>query len=286
MSQDTPVRVTEEQLEEIPKFVVTLRSKAETAAYVLKLLADDKTLRNRIAEGVNPGDIDYSQGYHAPAPDETFEWRTADLLERLLSHIASLELTVSATQANADSNYKRWFEASERVASLERELAEARGERDELRRLTTMGLTVGGGLMVYGHAEAIGRVQNFILLDSTHPVEKEDVRRSLARDLQAAESSLTSSRAEVGRLRDALTSVREMLRDGQGEADLMLIIDAALSAVPPREREEGERLRDELAAANLTVANLTLANEEARKTIDRLNTLIPQDANNGGGSDA
>lgn len=51
-------------------------------------------------------------------------------------------------------------------------------------------VTVGDGLVVHGTVEAVGRVQDYILLDSTHPTEKEDVRRSLARQLQAAEAKL------------------------------------------------------------------------------------------------
>ena len=43
---------------------------------------------------------------------------------------------------------------------------------------------------------------------------------------------------------------------------------------------EGMAYIDEVAALELTVANLTLASEEARKTIDRQATLIPQEANN------
>jgi hypothetical protein len=65
-------------------------------------------------------------------------------------------------------------------------------------------VTVGGGLSVYGTSEAIHRVQNYIMLDSSHPVEKEDVRRCLMRDLQASESRVAELTAEVERLRGAL----------------------------------------------------------------------------------
>lgn len=51
-------------------------------------------------------------------------------------------------------------------------------------------VTVGHGLRVHGPWEAIKRVQTYILLDSSHPVEREDVRRGLARDLQSAEQLL------------------------------------------------------------------------------------------------
>ena len=39
---------------------------------------------------------------------------------------------------------------------------------------------------------------------------------------------------------------------------------------------------DELSRQSCEVSNLKLANEEARKTIDRLNALIPREANHGG----
>lgn len=48
-------------------------------------------------------------------------------------------------------------------------------------------VTVGGGLEVYGEIPALLRVQDYIMLGSTHPVEREDVRRSLMRDLERLE---------------------------------------------------------------------------------------------------
>ena len=38
---------------------------------------------------------------------------------------------------------------------------------------------------------------------------------------------------------------------------------------------------DELSRLSSEVSNLKLANKEARKTIDRLNAMIPQEANSG-----
>ena len=61
-------------------------------------------------------------------------------------------------------------------------------EIERLNELTSCSVTVGRGLSVYGTIEAVGRVQTYILLDSNHPVEKADVRRTLARELQAAEA--------------------------------------------------------------------------------------------------
>lgn len=65
---------------------------------------------------------------------------------------------------------------------------------------TSCSVTVGDGLVVYGSIEAVGRVQDYILLDSTHPVEAEDVRRSLARQLQAAE-------AKIARLQEMIAKI-------------------------------------------------------------------------------
>lgn len=71
-------------------------------------------------------------------------------------------------------------------AMIEIATLRTRCEKAEARLDTSV--TVGGGLSVHGTVEAIMRVQDYILLDSTHPVEKEDVRRSLARNLQASEA--------------------------------------------------------------------------------------------------
>lgn len=73
-------------------------------------------------------------------------------------------------------------------------------------------VTVGGGLSVYGTHEAITRVQNYIMLDSTHPVEKEDVRRSLMRDLTAAESRLATLERELAEAR-AKIELQEVAMD-------------------------------------------------------------------------
>lgn len=62
---------------------------------------------------------------------------------------------------------------------------------------TSVSLTVGGGLLVHGTMEAIHRCQQYFLLDSGHPQEREDVRRSLMRSLEAAEAKLRAVRALV-----------------------------------------------------------------------------------------
>lgn len=82
------------------------------------------------------------------------------------------------------------------VRELRARAEAAEAENKRLHEMTGVSVTVGGGLQVYGEMDAIRRVQDYIMLDSTHPVEKEDVRRSLVRSLQAAE-------AENERLRKA-----------------------------------------------------------------------------------
>ncbi len=61
-------------------------------------------------------------------------------------------------------------------------------------------LTVGNGLVVYGSMEALGRVQQYILLPSRHPVEDSDVKRGLARDLQATEALLEAANKRIAEL--------------------------------------------------------------------------------------
>jgi len=61
-------------------------------------------------------------------------------------------------------------------------------------------LTVGNGLVVHGSIEALGRVQQYLLLPSKHPVEDADVKRGLARDLQAAEALLAAAHLRIAEL--------------------------------------------------------------------------------------
>jgi hypothetical protein len=97
----------------------------------------------------------------------------------------------NATRLSADIIALLTALTSEREA---REAAEQ--ERDRLVEATGATVTLGGGLVVHGTVEAVRRVQDYILLDSSHPVEKEDVRRRLARALQAAEARLLAVEEE------------------------------------------------------------------------------------------
>ena len=48
--------------------------------------------------------------------------------------------------------------------------------------------------------EALGRVQQYILLPSKHPVEDADVKRGLARDLQAVKALLEAANKRIAEL--------------------------------------------------------------------------------------
>lgn len=71
---------------------------------------------------------------------------------------------------------------------------------DELHGVT---LCVGNGLTVYGDYESISRTQTYVLLDTQHPIEKEDVKRALGRALQAIERA---QGAPVGTLHEVKKS--------------------------------------------------------------------------------
>jgi hypothetical protein len=93
-------------------------------------------------------------------------------------------------------------QAADLITAQAQELARVEEERDEARERMSVAITVGAGLSVYGSMKAIDRVQDYILLDSSHPVEKEDVRRSLARDLQSAEALLAECTRELAEERE------------------------------------------------------------------------------------
>ena len=71
---------------------------------------------------------------------------------------------------------------------------------DEQAAMLEASLTVGNGLVVHGTMEALARVQQYILLPSRHPVEDSDVKRQLARDLQATEALLEAANKRIAEL--------------------------------------------------------------------------------------
>jgi hypothetical protein len=91
------------------------------------------------------------------------------------------------------------------ISAFQEENARLSEDNVQLHARVGIGVTVGGGHIVYGSHEAIKRVQNILLIDSTHPIEKEDVRRSLLRDVQAAEARLQRAASII---RDFVTETR------------------------------------------------------------------------------
>lgn len=80
---------------------------------------------------------------------------------------------------------------------------------------------VGHGLTVYGSIDAIIRVQQYMLLDSTHPREAEDVRRSLARSLRRAEDQmLTMGMTHRARLIGTAQRLMEAAKGANWPADM------------------------------------------------------------------
>ena len=55
-------------------------------------------------------------------------------------------------------------------------------------------------LQVYGAMEALGRVQNYILASSRHPVEQADTNRSLAKALVQTEAQLLAAQDKIEEL--------------------------------------------------------------------------------------
>jgi len=122
----------------------------------------------------------------------------SDEMREKVARLNTLAGQYAQAAASRDRRQRREVAAT-RAADLYDVLAElerVERKRDEAQELTSCAVTVGNGLSVYGTVEAIGRVQDYILLDSRHPVEAADVRRSLARALQAAEARATAAETE------------------------------------------------------------------------------------------
>ena len=118
-----------------------------------------------------------SQAHTDAVPALPIEREATDML------VASLQAQLQSANSENSRLRTQLSLDDDRMGEMTKKLA-------ELEALTTVSLTVGGGLRVYGDGDAIRRVQNYICLDSSHPIEKEDVRRTLARDLQHAEAQL------------------------------------------------------------------------------------------------
>lgn len=90
---------------------------------------------------------------------------------------------------------KEFAELSKRAAALGYQIVS-----NEEGNLLGSALTVGGGLSVYGSIEALGRVQNFILASSRHPIEERDTNRQLAKALVNAEALLDAANRKIEEL--------------------------------------------------------------------------------------
>ena len=86
-------------------------------------------------------------------------------------------------------------ELSRRAANIGYQLCS-----DEQVSVLEASLTVGNGLVVYGTIEALGRVQNHILMSSRHPIEASDVKRQLARALASTEAQLMTANDKIEEL--------------------------------------------------------------------------------------
>lgn len=90
---------------------------------------------------------------------------------------------------------KEFKELSKRAANLGYQMVS-----NEEGNLLGTSLTVGNGLQVYGSIEALGRVQNYILAPSKHPVEEADTNKALARALTQTEALLLAANDKIREL--------------------------------------------------------------------------------------
>lgn len=144
-----------------------------------------------------------------------------------------------------------------------------------------MSVTVGGGLLVHGSAEAINRVQDYILLDSTHPQEREDVRRSLMRQLVEAEAEIKRLNDEVERLTANRNYWQQIVREGRAEIDRLRKINAdhcdavnTLVLENSRQADEIERLTADIASDQQRLFHYESKIVEQRAEIERLLTGV------------
>lgn len=123
-------------------------------------------------------------------------------------------------------------------ADPDQRVIELEAENKRLWDRCAVGVTVGAGKMVYGDYDAINRVQDWILLDSEHPVEKKDVCRSLMRDLQKAEAENTRLSARVEELEGTIATAAEWF-DFWQNPKAAAAMRAVLTPSPATEDENG-----------------------------------------------
>lgn len=83
-----------------------------------------------------------------------------------------------------------------------------------------MGISVAGHV-VWGPYEALSRLQDYMLLDSNHPQEKKDVRRSLMRQLEEAEARIRLLEQQLKTAREALEPFAAAWNVHSGKPDVL-----------------------------------------------------------------
>jgi hypothetical protein len=153
--------------------------------------------------------------------DEATEEYVMSLEEKTVAarqekRIVAEELAEAREQSDAKD--KAWVlalaEAEQRGAALKKQLDDANKYLED----RCMGLTIGNGLMVWGSFEAINRAQCVLLIDSGHPQEKEDVRRSLHRSLIETERQLAYANKQLTEMQDRVDVTRESRDNAHNKA--------------------------------------------------------------------
>ncbi len=164
-------------------------------------------------------------------PDDPAVVITRSFIEEIAAHIERVEggLAVANAVLHGTTGEVSTKGVLEELAEFRLAWTKAAAGLAAEREKMGVSVTVGGGLEVFGSMDAIHRVQQYILLDSHHPVEREDVRRSLARALQKAEAELAAERERheafkrnaaliTGKLMVENTNLREALEPFAAQA--------------------------------------------------------------------
>jgi len=74
-------------------------------------------------------------------------------------------------------------------------------------------LLVGDDLWVFGSQRALARAQIYILANSTHPVERQDVNKYLAAELKNSEATVADLRGQIEVLQSQLREYKRFSRN-------------------------------------------------------------------------
>lgn len=86
-----------------------------------------------------------------------------------------------------------WDAVALHGVGISAELESAKRKIAELEEKLSVGVALGGGLMAYGSLDACSKIQDYILIDSQHPVEKNDMCRAWAKRMQLAEARIDNA---------------------------------------------------------------------------------------------